>query len=98
MTSYRDNKGDAMLLISDGTNRLYHVDPKDFKVKKTINVYSKNGKELNKLNELEIIEDGTVLANIYETPFIAQINPHDGKLIDILDFTALIKDVESIKG
>ncbi|CAD8161147.1 unnamed protein product [Paramecium octaurelia] len=98
MTSYRNNDGDAMLLISDGTNRLYHVDPSDFKVKKTVSVRLGNGEALNKLNELEIIGDGSVLANIYETPLIAQIDPHDGKLIDVLDFTALIQDVESVKG
>ncbi|CAK74676.1 unnamed protein product (macronuclear) [Paramecium tetraurelia] len=98
MTSYRNNEGDAMLLISDGTNRLYHVDPSDFKVKKTVSVRLGNGEALNKLNELEIIGDGTVLANIYETPLIAQIDPHDGKLMDVLDFTALIQDVESVKG
>lgn len=38
MTSYVSNSGDPMLLISDGTNRLYHVDPKDFKVKKSVRV------------------------------------------------------------
>ena len=71
MTSYRNKEGDEMLLISDGSNRLYHVDPSDFKVKKTVSVRLENGKDVNKLNELEIIGDGTVLANIYETALIA---------------------------
>ena len=98
MTSYISEEGEPMLLISDGTNRLYHVDPVSFKVKKTVSVKLQNGNELNKLNELEFMGDGTVMANIYETPLIAQINPENGKLLDILDFTGLLQDVESVKG
>jgi glutamine cyclotransferase len=71
MTSYLSKDSEPMLLISDGTNRLYHVDPVTFKVKKTVSVKLENGNELNKLNELEFMGDGTVMANIYETPLIA---------------------------
>lgn len=41
-------------------------------------VKSKKGEEVDNLNELEMYEGGTVLANIYETPYIARINLSDG--------------------
>ena len=64
LTHYKS--GDKpMLLVSDGTNRIFHVDPSDFSVQKTVEVFDFNRMELDQLNELEHFKDGTILANVY---------------------------------
>ena len=51
------------LIISDGSHKLYFVNPDDFRLKSTISV-TENGSPVYQLNELEYI-DGFVFANIY---------------------------------
>ena len=60
------------LIISDGTNNLYFLDPSTFEVLKQIQVSDENG-PVNNLNELEFI-DGEVYANILGSYKIARIN------------------------
>lgn len=63
LTHYK-NGDKPMLLVSDGTNRIFHVDPSDFSVQKTVEVFDFNRMELDQLNELEHYKDGTILANV----------------------------------
>ena len=41
------------LWSSDGTNRLFKIDPETFKVIETVNVKGKDGKDVHFINELE---------------------------------------------
>ena len=59
LTHYEDNDT-PMFLVSDGTNNIYHVNPEDFTVTKSIAVVDSKGRELDQLNELEYYKDGTV--------------------------------------
>lgn len=75
------------LIISDGSNTLYFVNPEDFKIKSTIAVNSNFG-PVQYINELEWI-DGFVWANVYETTDIIKINPENGHVVGKFTFPNL---------
>lgn len=60
------------LYMSDGTEKIYIVEPEDFKEIDYINVYTQHAK-IESLNELEWI-DGKIWANIYGKDAIGVIN------------------------
>lgn len=64
------------LVMSDGTNRLYHVAPSTFNVLKEVEVYDNVG-PVEQLNELEYI-DGLIWANVWLTDRIVAIDPESG--------------------
>ena len=72
------------LIISDGTSKLFFVNPDDFRLKSTISV-TENGSPVYQLNELEYI-DGFVFANIYQTDMIVKIDPASGFVVGKMDF------------
>jgi glutaminyl-peptide cyclotransferase len=75
------------LIMSDGSNTLKFINPKDFSVLKTLEVM--DGKSpVKNLNELEWI-DGQIFANIYMTEKIARISPEDGQVTAWLDLAGL---------
>jgi glutamine cyclotransferase len=78
----------GFLIMSDGTHRLRFLDPADFQVKKIISVFY-NGRPLVKLNELEFIK-GEIYANIWQTDYIARINPLSGEVLGWIDLTGLL--------
>jgi glutamine cyclotransferase len=75
------------LIISDGSNRLRFVDPKDFRVQRSIDVFYQ-GKPLDQLNELEYI-NGEIYSNIWHKDLIARIDPATGKLLGMIDLAGL---------
>jgi glutamine cyclotransferase len=76
------------LIMSDGTDRLRFVDPDTFEIKRTVNVTAA-GQPLNHLNELEFIK-GEIFANIWQTDFVARIDPASGKVLGVINFTGLL--------
>lgn len=78
---------DTTLIMSDGSNRLYFYTP-NFNPLGGVNVYDDKG-AVSKLNELEYI-DGYVLANVWETNRIVQIDLESGKVIGELNLTDLV--------
>jgi glutamine cyclotransferase len=79
----------ASLILSDGTNRLRFLDPHTFKVTRTIDVFDRAGSPLKRLNELEFIR-GEIYANVWQTPYVARIDPATGRLLGVIDFTGLL--------
>jgi glutamine cyclotransferase len=65
------------LIMSDGTNILYFLDPEMFTVNRQIEVYNNEG-PVKDLNELEYI-DGKIYSNRYYTDEIVIIDPFTGK-------------------
>lgn len=88
---------ESTILATDGTNRLFHIDPTNFTIKKVVKVFNQNNHPLNQLNELEII-DGKVYCNIFTTYKIIVLDPQSGSLEDILDFTPLVNNLQAEKG
>ncbi len=75
------------LIISDGTSKLYFVNPDDFRLKSTISV-TENGSPVYNLNELEYI-NGFVFANVYQSDLIVKIDPESGHILGKMDFPGL---------
>lgn len=67
------------LYMTDGTENIYVLDSKTFKVLRTIQAYTNEGPQ-RMLNELEFIE-GLLYANVYLTDEIVAINPETGAVV-----------------
>jgi glutamine cyclotransferase len=81
------------LVMSDGSNNLYFMDPDQFSPISKIEVYD-NEKKVSQLNELEYI-NGEIWANIWMTDLIARIDPISGKVIAYIDLKGIITDQET---
>ena len=65
------------LIMSDGTNKLYFIDPKNpSTISKVIEVFS-HEKMVDQLNELEWV-NGSIYANVYMTDDLVGIDPQTG--------------------
>jgi len=80
------------LIKSDGTSKIWFLDPNTQKEKRYIEAYT-NKQSLNKLNELEFI-NGKIYANYWQKPLIAIINPNNGVVEGIINLTGLVKEME----
>jgi glutamine cyclotransferase len=75
------------LVMSDGSNLLYFMDPELFTIVSRIEVYDNKAKVMQ-LNELEYI-NGEIWANIWNTDLIARIDPSTGKVIAYIDLQGI---------
>jgi glutamine cyclotransferase len=64
------------LIASDGSSRLFFIDPKNFATLGSVEVRDGN-RPVEMINELEWV-DGKIYANIFESREIVRINPADG--------------------
>lgn len=83
------------LLMSDGSNKLYHIAPATFNVIKEVEVYDHNG-EVTQLNELEYV-DGLVWANVWLTDRIVAIDPETGIVKGELDMSRLLSPADKAR-
>ncbi len=81
------------LIMSDGTNHLYFIDPTTFERTGQIQVHDGNKTVVN-INELEYV-NGEVYANIWHTSTIAIINPQTGQVKGWIDLTGLSSENNS---
>jgi glutamine cyclotransferase len=75
------------LIMSDGTSNISYLDPKTFKVVKTLAVTDNNGPVPN-VNELELV-NGYIYANQWQTNYILKIDSATGKVVGRLDLGSL---------
>lgn len=73
--------------FSDGTEKIYLIDPITWTEKGSINVYTNNSK-IKSINELEYI-NGKIFANIYQKSAISIIDPKTGAVEGIIDLSEL---------
>lgn len=85
-----------MLYKSDGTEKIWLLNPENLVEESNIQVYTNKGK-IGKLNELEWI-NGKIYANIYQRNGVAIINPKNGATEAVIDFSPLKKEVKQHKG
>jgi len=76
------------LIMSDGSAILYFLDPATLREVRRVDV-SVAGEPVVRLNELEYI-GGRVLANIWQTDYIVQIDPANGVVDGVIDLTGLL--------
>lgn len=81
------------LIMSDGSDQLFFRDPETFEVTNQITVRDGDNAIVH-LNELEYI-DGVIWANVWQTNFIARIDPETGRVIDWLDLTSLAEQMKA---
>ena len=78
------------LIVSDGTRKIYFLDPITYEEIKTIEVEEVK-EPILRLNELEYI-NGEIFANIWPTNIIARINPENGKINSFIDLNELLRN------
>ncbi|MCK0109226.1 glutaminyl-peptide cyclotransferase [Flavobacteriaceae bacterium S0825] len=81
-----------VLYKSDGTENIWILDPETLVEKDHIQVYRNKGKVEN-LNELEWI-NGKIYSNSYQNDGVAIINPKNGAVEGLLNFSSLKKKVK----
>jgi len=76
------------LIMSDGTSKLYFLNPEDFRGTGRIEVYDQRGPVI-RLNELEYCE-GEIYANVWQEDRIARISPQTGQVTGWIDLEGLL--------
>ncbi len=76
------------LIVSDGSQRLFFMDPESFTERKRLEVHDHLG-PVYKINELEYAE-GDIFANIWQLPHIIKIDIHTGKVTGIIDLSEIV--------
>jgi glutamine cyclotransferase len=79
----------STLYKSDGTEKIWLLNPENMTEQSHIQVYTEKGK-IPSLNELEWI-DGKIFANIYQKNGVVIINPKTGGVEGVIDFKPLRK-------
>ncbi|RXJ49740.1 glutaminyl-peptide cyclotransferase [Gelidibacter gilvus] len=77
---------------TDGTNKIWKLNPDTLAEEDYIQIYTNTGK-IDSLNELEFI-DGKIYANIYQRNGVLIINPENGAVEGVIDFSPLQKLVK----
>lgn len=72
---------------SDGTEKIWKMDPETQKLVDFVNVYT-NDSKIKSVNELEWV-DGKIYGNIWQKDAIAIIDPQSGAVEAVLDLSAL---------
>lgn len=83
---------DKILYKSDGTEKIWTLDTETLVEQNFIQTYTNKGKIIG-INELEWI-DGKIFANRYQKNGVAIINPKNGAIEGVIDFTPLRKKVK----
>ncbi|HEY0090844.1 MAG TPA: glutaminyl-peptide cyclotransferase, partial [Flavobacterium sp.] len=78
---------------SDGTEKIWKMDPQTQKMVDYVNVYSESGK-IKSVNELEFI-NGKLYGNIWQKDAIAVIDPANGAVTAILNLADLRKELKN---
>lgn len=83
---------DTELIKSDGTNKIWFLNPTNQQENRSIQVYT-NKTSLKSLNELDYI-DGKIYANYWQKPLIAIINPDNGIVEGIINLKGLVTEMK----
>jgi glutamine cyclotransferase len=75
--------------MSDGTSKLYFLNPENFKISGSVDVHD-NGVPVSNVNELEYV-NGEVYANIWQTDRIARIDPATGRVVGWIELDGLLR-------
>ena len=81
-------KGNYRLYISDGTSKIFEVDGDTMEILNILTVTDEEGKERDKINELEFV-DGSIYANIWYEDDVVKINPKTGVIEARWDFSSV---------
>ena len=77
------------LIISEGSDKLYFVQPKTLKLNKVLSIRDNYG-AVNNLNELEMV-DGFIYANRWQYDYILKIDPASGLVVGIINMQDMLQ-------
>lgn len=80
----------ASLIMSDGTDTLRFLDPRNYQVKRKVSVRDGDS-PLRKINELEMVR-GALVANIYQSDWMVVIDPSTGRIRRWIDLVGLLPE------
>ncbi|NPA42451.1 MAG: glutaminyl-peptide cyclotransferase [Chlorobi bacterium] len=83
---------DRVIYKSDGTEKIWILDPRTLEEKDYFNVYAYQNK-IKRINELEWVE-GKIYTNIWQKNALAVINPDTGEVEAVIDLSELVKRVK----
>ena len=86
------------LVVSDGSAYLFFWDPQTFREVSRVHVVDQAGTPIVKLNELEYVGKGRVLANVWYDPRLFLIDLASGRVLRTWDFASLILPEEKYGG
>jgi glutamine cyclotransferase len=77
------------LIISEGSDKLYFVQPGTLKLNKVLSIRDNYG-AVNNLNELEMV-DGFIYANRWQYDYILKIDPSSGLVVSIINMQDILQ-------
>ncbi len=83
---------EKVIYKSDGTEKIWILDPVTLKETDYFNVYAYKNK-IKRINELEWVE-GKIFTNIWMKNALAVINPRSGEVEAVLDLAELLKNIK----
>lgn len=89
-------KSEGALWVSNGSNKLFELDRKSFKQRRTITV-TLAGEDFDRLNELEFVR-GRIFANVFMSSTVVVINPQSGVIESMIDISSLLPKPSSIEA
>ena len=81
----------SRLIMSDGSNSIYFIDPANYQILYTLSVHDNNG-PVGNLNELEWV-NGVLYANRWQTNYILRIDAQTGKVTGKIDLGAIAENI-----
>ncbi len=84
------------ILMSDGTPQIRFINPKTLLETSRITV-TLDGKPVRYVNELEWVK-GEIYANVWQTDWILRIDPHDGRVVGLINLAGLLRPSDRIPG
>ena len=84
------------ILMSDGTPQIRFINPQTLKETGRITV-TLDGKPVRNVNELEWVK-GEIYANVWQTDWILRIDPHDGRVVGLINLAGLLRPSDRIPG
>jgi glutamine cyclotransferase len=84
------------LIMSDGTPDLRFLNPETLHETNRIQV-TLDGKPVHNVNELEWVK-GEIYANVWETNWIARIDPRDGHVLGLINLAGLLVPSDQVSG
>ena len=85
------------LYVSDGSSSIHVIEPVEWELIRTFNVHLQDGKKLNRINELQYVDD-EIYANVFGTNYILRLNATTGLVIKVYDMSKLYAENELAYG
>ena len=84
------------IIMSDGTSELRFLNPATLKETRRLEV-TLEGQPLRNVNELEWVK-GEIYANVWQTNWIARIDPRTGAVLGLVNLAGILSPVERVQG